>query len=84
MNNALALVRTGLRDVGYNYLVHFLAINFNNGISNIKSQNVDDCWAYSRTSKGEIVADPKTFPKGMKYLADFGTLILARLVLNLL
>lgn len=33
--------------------------------------NVDDCWAYSRDANGTVVADPKTFPSGMKALAGY-------------
>jgi alpha-galactosidase len=33
--------------------------------------NVDDCWQLSRDSKATIVADPKSFPSGMKALADY-------------
>jgi alpha-galactosidase len=33
--------------------------------------NVDDCWQVSRDAKGTIVADPKSFPSGMKALADY-------------
>jgi len=33
---------------------------------------MDDCWAYSRTAQGTIVADPKAFPSGIKALADYG------------
>ena len=32
---------------------------------------IDDCWQISRDSLGFIVADPKTFPSGMKALADY-------------
>ncbi|PUZ49381.1 hypothetical protein GQ55_7G321400 [Panicum hallii var. hallii] len=32
----------------------------------------DDCWAeYQRTKKGYMVANPKTFPSGIKALADY-------------
>jgi len=33
--------------------------------------NVDDCWASGRDDNGNILADPKTFPSGMKALADY-------------
>jgi alpha-galactosidase len=33
--------------------------------------NVDDCWQVSRNANGTIVADPKSFPSGMKALADY-------------
>nr|AMN14860.1 putative alpha-galactosidase 2 [Nepenthes mirabilis] len=34
--------------------------------------NIDDCWSNaSRNSKGELVPDPKTFPSGIKALADY-------------
>src|SRR5215467_4404328 len=33
--------------------------------------NIDDCWQVSRDAHGTIVADPKTFPSGIKALADY-------------
>ncbi|XP_057475133.1 alpha-galactosidase 3-like isoform X2 [Actinidia eriantha] len=34
--------------------------------------NIDDCWsAQQRNSKGQLVPDPKTFPSGIKALADY-------------
>lgn len=34
--------------------------------------NLDDCWAdYQRTKEGYMAANPKTFPSGMKALADY-------------
>ena len=33
--------------------------------------NLDDCWAGSRDSNGNIVADPTSFPSGIKALADY-------------
>ncbi len=33
--------------------------------------NVDDCWQSSRNPNGTIMADPTTFPSGMKALADY-------------
>jgi alpha-galactosidase len=32
---------------------------------------IDDCWQVSRDKDGTIVADPKTFPSGIKALADY-------------
>ena len=32
---------------------------------------IDDCWQVSRDSVGNIVADPKSFPNGIKALADY-------------
>lgn len=32
---------------------------------------IDDCWQVSRDAGGNIVADPKTFPSGIKALADY-------------
>ena len=32
---------------------------------------IDDCWQVSRDAQGNIVADPKTFPSGIKALADY-------------
>ncbi|KAL2555848.1 Alpha-galactosidase 3 [Forsythia ovata] len=34
--------------------------------------NIDDCWSeIERNSKGQLVHDPKTFPSGIKALADY-------------
>uniref|UniRef100_M0ZV96 Alpha-galactosidase n=1 Tax=Solanum tuberosum TaxID=4113 RepID=M0ZV96_SOLTU len=34
--------------------------------------NIDDCWSRStRNLKGEMIPDPKTFPSGIKALADY-------------
>lgn len=35
------------------------------------SVDVDDCWASSRDGNGNILADPTSFPSGMKALADY-------------
>ncbi len=51
--SADALVSTGMKDAGYEYIV------------------IDDCWQVSRDAGGNIVADPKRFPSGMKALADY-------------
>jgi alpha-galactosidase len=32
---------------------------------------IDDCWQVERDGNGNIVADPKRFPSGMKALADY-------------
>ena len=32
---------------------------------------VDDCWQLSRDDEGNIQCDPKAFPHGMKYVADY-------------
>jgi alpha-galactosidase len=32
---------------------------------------IDDCWQVSRDATANIVADPKTFPSGIKALADY-------------
>jgi len=32
---------------------------------------IDDCWQVERDQNGNIVADPKRFPSGMKALADY-------------
>ena len=32
---------------------------------------IDDCWQVERDGRGNIVADPKRFPSGMKALADY-------------
>jgi len=32
---------------------------------------IDDCWQVSRDADGNIVADPKRFPSGIKALADY-------------
>jgi alpha-galactosidase len=36
-----------------------------------KYVSVDDCWVHSRDVNGTPIADPTTFPSGMKYLADY-------------
>ncbi|XP_010525385.1 PREDICTED: alpha-galactosidase 3 [Tarenaya hassleriana] len=34
--------------------------------------NIDDCWSkLTRDSKDQLVPDPKTFPSGVKHLADY-------------
>jgi alpha-galactosidase len=33
--------------------------------------NVDDCWQVDRDAHGNIVADPRRFPNGMKALGDY-------------
>jgi alpha-galactosidase len=33
--------------------------------------NIDDGWALERSSDGTIIPDPKKFPRGMKYVADY-------------
>jgi len=33
--------------------------------------NIDDCWQKSRDENGKIQSDPKTFPSGMRALADY-------------
>src|SRR5215471_14779186 len=48
-----AMVKAGMRDAGYTYLV------------------IDDCWQIDRDAQGNIIADPKRFPSGMKGLADY-------------
>lgn len=32
---------------------------------------IDDCWQVGRDKEGNIVVDPKSFPNGMKVLADY-------------
>src|ERR1700741_1225589 len=32
---------------------------------------IDDCWQVSRDGEGNIVQDPKTFPDGIKPVADY-------------
>ena len=32
---------------------------------------IDDCWQVSRDENGNIIADKKLFPNGIKYLADY-------------
>ncbi len=48
-----ALVSSGMKDVGYEYVV------------------IDDCWQVIRDPAGNIIADAKTFPSGIKALADY-------------
>jgi alpha-galactosidase len=50
---AEAMVSSGMRDAGYQYIV------------------IDDCWQVDRDSSGNIIADRKRFPSGMKALADY-------------
>ena len=52
-STADALVSSGMKDVGYEYVV------------------IDDCWQVSRDAAGNIIADAKTFPSGIKALADY-------------
>ncbi|VVA18523.1 PREDICTED: alpha-galactosidase [Prunus dulcis] len=33
--------------------------------------NIDDCWCQTRNSEGQLVPDPKTFPSGIKALAEY-------------
>jgi alpha-galactosidase len=33
--------------------------------------NIDDCWATTRSGDGTLVADPNTFPSGIKAVADY-------------
>lgn len=33
--------------------------------------NIDDCWIGGRDAKGNLVPDPKRFPNGMAFLADY-------------
>eukprot|EP01116_Phalansterium_solitarium_P001845 TRINITY_DN11668_c0_g1_i1.p1 TRINITY_DN11668_c0_g1~~TRINITY_DN11668_c0_g1_i1.p1 ORF type:complete len:377 (-),score=132.12 TRINITY_DN11668_c0_g1_i1:89-1219(-) len=33
--------------------------------------NMDDCWAYDRDANGYIQPDPRTFPSGIRVLADY-------------
>ena len=33
--------------------------------------NIDDCWSSGRDSQDRLIADPKTFPSGIKHLADY-------------
>lgn len=33
--------------------------------------NIDDCWQVSRDAHNVIQSDPKSFPSGMKALADY-------------
>jgi alpha-galactosidase len=48
-----ALVSSGMKDAGYEYIV------------------IDDCWQVSRDASANIVVDPKSFPNGIKALADY-------------
>eukprot|EP00003_Mantamonas_plastica_P031372 TRINITY_DN812_c0_g3_i2.p1 TRINITY_DN812_c0_g3~~TRINITY_DN812_c0_g3_i2.p1 ORF type:complete len:513 (+),score=142.99 TRINITY_DN812_c0_g3_i2:215-1540(+) len=32
---------------------------------------MDDCWALTRDAQGKVHPDPKTFPHGIKYVADY-------------
>lgn len=33
--------------------------------------NIDDCWIGGRDDKGHLVPDPKRFPRGIAFLADY-------------
>ncbi|XP_052185604.1 alpha-galactosidase 3 [Diospyros lotus] len=33
--------------------------------------NIDDCWSAPQRKEGQLVPDPKTFPSGIKALADY-------------
>ncbi|XP_047325453.1 alpha-galactosidase 3 isoform X2 [Impatiens glandulifera] len=82
INNGLALTP----QMGWNSW-NFFACNINEtviketadalvstGLSNLGYVyvNIDDCWSSpSRDSAGQLVADPKTFPSGIKALADY-------------
>lgn len=33
--------------------------------------NIDDCWIGGRDSNGNLVSDPKRFPNGIAFLADY-------------
>jgi alpha-galactosidase len=48
-----ALVTSGMKDAGYEYLV------------------IDDCWQVARDAAGNILADSRRFPSGMKGLVDY-------------
>src|ERR1700739_624281 len=53
LDNASALVKTGLATHGYNTVT------------------IDDCWMLkNRDASGNLQADPKSFPEGMKSVAD--------------
>lgn len=32
---------------------------------------IDDCWQIDRDSQGNLIADPKRFPSGIKFLSDY-------------
>lgn len=36
--------------------------------------NIDDCWIGGRDDKGRLVPDPKRFPNGIAFLADYVSL----------
>ncbi|XP_004700751.1 alpha-N-acetylgalactosaminidase [Echinops telfairi] len=36
-----------------------------------KYLNIDDCWIGGRDNQGNLVADPKRFPNGIPFLADY-------------
>ncbi|XP_037475779.1 alpha-galactosidase 3-like isoform X2 [Triticum dicoccoides] len=80
-----ALVWTGLADLGYNYvnigtLLSFTPVNVVGlhevfcvlSLTHIGPYFSDDCWSYvKRGNKGQLLPDPKTFPSGIKSLADY-------------
>ena len=53
MEIADAMVATGMRDAGYDYIV------------------IDDLWQGKRDAEGNIQPDPKKFPNGIRFLADY-------------
>ncbi|KAK4480669.1 hypothetical protein RD792_013747 [Penstemon davidsonii] len=57
-----ALISTGLAKLGYKYV----------NIGSKYHENTDDCWSdLLRDSKGQLAPDSKTFPSGIKALADY-------------
>ncbi|XP_078436432.1 melibiase family protein isoform X2 [Wolffia australiana] len=73
-----ALVSTGLADLGYVY-VNIGGFTMNCSMfslfiaaSDLTIFTADDCWSASRRdAKGNLVADPRTFPSGIRALADY-------------
>ena len=61
------MVNNGLRDLGTilrRNMINYVGYNY---------INLDDCWAGPRDANGELTADPRRFPSGMKALADYGS-----------
>nr|XP_035954189.1 alpha-N-acetylgalactosaminidase isoform X4 [Halichoerus grypus] len=45
--------------------------------------NIDDCWIGGRDAKGRLVPDPKRFPNGIAFLADYVNYTLLAEICNL-
>lgn len=79
-----ALANFGYKNAGYEYgllvvkagcyssLTSFVSrFRFSNLCFGLWPVNIDDCWPGPRGPQGELTADPKRFPSGIKALADY-------------